>query len=124
MKKSISVAVLLLLALALVGLVGCTAGGGGSSSSNDQPHAGGASAGGNAVTIQNFSFDPSSLTVKAGDTVTWTNKDSATHTVTGTNWQSGPLASGATYSHKFDAAGSYDYHCSIHPTMTGTVVVQ
>jgi plastocyanin len=81
----------------------------------------------NSVTIENFAFSPASITVKAGTTVTWTNKDSATHTVTETDSQTGPnsgdLATGKSYSFKFDTAGTYKYHCSIHPDMTGTVTV-
>lgn len=123
MKKRISVTGLLLISVALVGLVGCTAGTGGTSS-NDQPHTGGAPASGVPVTIQNFAFNPRSITVKVGDTVTWTNKDSTTHTVTGTGFVSGELAPGETYSHRFNAAGTYQYICSIHATMEGIVVVQ
>jgi plastocyanin len=57
--------------------------------------------------------------------VTWTNNDSATHTITGDGGlDSGDVATGGTYSKTFDKAGTYKYHCSIHPTMTGEVVVQ
>ena len=78
------------------------------------------------ITISNFSFSPQNLTVKAGTTVTWVNKDSTAHTVTGNN--GGPtspvLGVGSTYSYKFSTPGIYGYHCSIHPMMTGVVVVQ
>lgn len=124
MKKSVRFVIVALTALALVGLIGCSSGGGATSSAAPAGGASGGTAGGNSVSIQNFSFNPASITVKAGDTVTWTNNDSTTHTVTGSGFDSGPLASGATFSHKFDTAGSFDYHCSIHKTMTGTVVVQ
>lgn len=80
-----------------------------------------------SVTIDNFAFSPADITVKAGATVTWTNKDSVTHTVTETDSLKGPdsgnLASGKTYSFTFTAAGTYHYHCSIHPEMLGTVTV-
>jgi plastocyanin len=56
--------------------------------------------------------------------VTWTNNDSVAHTVTGTDFASSQLAPGSTFSHKFTTAGSFDYHCSIHPSMTGNVTVQ
>jgi plastocyanin len=83
-------------------------------------------AGGTQVTIQNFAYDPATITVHVGDTVTWTNKDSVNHTVTADNgeFSSDPLGQGATFSFTFTKAGSYPYHCTIHPYMTGTVVVQ
>ena len=82
--------------------------------------------GANAVSIANFAFSPASITVKVGDSVTWTNNDSTTHTVTAddNSFSSGDLAPGATFSFTFPKAGTYAYHCSIHPSMTGTVVVQ
>jgi amicyanin len=83
--------------------------------------------GGAQVTIQNFAFSPASVTIKVGDTVTWTNKDSAAHTVTydnGTTFASSSLATGATFSFTFTKAGTYPYHCGVHPNMKGTVVVQ
>lgn len=76
------------------------------------------------VSIKNFAFNPASVTIKAGDTVEWTNDDSTTHTVTGTDFDSGDLAPGSTFSHQFTSAGTFDYHCSIHTFMTGSVVVQ
>ena len=76
-----------------------------------------------SIDIKNFAFTPSSITISSGDSVTWTNDDTTTHTVTGTDWGSGDLAPGATFTHTFAANGSYAYHCSIHPFMTGTVVV-
>lgn len=78
------------------------------------------------VTIQNSAFSPQSITVNKGDTVVWTNKDSMAHTVTGT--PGGPaspsIAAQGTYSFTFPATGTFTYHCTIHLTMTGTVVVQ
>lgn len=78
-----------------------------------------------AVSIENMSFSPQTLSVKKGATVTWTNNDAITHTVTGDT--GGPsntgLAPGGTYSFTFNAAGIFKYHCAIHPTMTGTVTV-
>lgn len=81
---------------------------------------------GNAtVTIENFAFAPTSVEIKTGGSVVWTNKDSATHTVTGDGGiASGDLAQGKSYTKTFDAAGTYNYSCSIHPSMTGTVVVK
>ena len=81
----------------------------------------------NAVTIANFAFSPADITVKKGTTVTWTNKDSTTHTVTESDGQKGPdntgLESGKTYSFTYDTVGTFKYHCTIHPSMTGTVTV-
>jgi plastocyanin len=79
------------------------------------------------VTIKNFAFGPASVTVKVGSTVTWTNGDHDAHTVTsqdsGGPLQSATINNGETYQHTFTKAGRYAYRCSIHPFMTGTVVV-
>ena len=79
------------------------------------------------VTIANFAFSPADITVKAGTTVTWTNNDSVAHTVTETDGQTGPasgdIGSGSAYTFTFSKAGTYHYHCAIHPSMTGTVTV-
>jgi plastocyanin len=81
----------------------------------------------NSVDIKGFAFSPQVLTVKVGDTVTWTNSDSVQHTVTSTTpagvFDSGTLATGKTYSFTFTKAGKFDYQCAIHPTMTGTIMV-
>ncbi len=82
----------------------------------------------NQVDIQNFTFSPSSITVKAGTTVTWTNKDSTAHTVTLANnpnlvFDSGSLKQGDSYSMTFKKAGTYDYTCDFHSDMHGTIVV-
>lgn len=81
--------------------------------------------GANEVLIQNMSFSPATITVSAGTTVTWTNKDAIAHTVTSDNnlFNSGNIGSNGTFSYTFSTAGSFSYHCSIHPTMKGTVVV-
>ena len=80
----------------------------------------------NTVSIENFSFNPGEITVKAGTEVTWTNNDSTIHTVTSdTNaFQSGNIAPGATFKFTFSQAGTFSYHCSIHSSMTGKVIVQ
>ena len=80
----------------------------------------------NSVTIANLAFAPTSITVTPGQTVTWTNKDSTVHTVTDDKgaWDSKNLAVGATFQHKFDQAGTFTYHCAIHSSMHGTVVVK
>ncbi len=80
-----------------------------------------------AVTIQNFAFAQPSLIIKKGDTVVWTDKDSAPHTVT-VDSDGGPVSptlnQNGTYSFTFNTAGTFGYHCSIHPFMKGTVTVQ
>lgn len=81
----------------------------------------------NTVTIANFAFSPADISVKAGTKVTWTNNDNTAHTVNETDGQSGPASGmvnpGASYSFTFDKPGTYHYHCSIHPEMTGTITV-
>jgi 3',5'-cyclic-AMP phosphodiesterase len=81
--------------------------------------------GSTAVKIDNFSFSPKSLTVKAGTTVTWTNMDDIPHNVVSTEkkFTSPVLDTDQAYSFRFVEPGSYPYFCKIHPTMTGTVVV-
>ena len=81
---------------------------------------------GSEVTIADFAFDPGDLTVAVGDSVTWANEDGATHTVTSDDdaFDSGDLSSGATFEETFDEAGTFAYHCDIHPQMSGTVTVQ
>ncbi|MFA6076462.1 MAG: cupredoxin family copper-binding protein [Candidatus Paceibacterota bacterium] len=77
------------------------------------------------VTIQGFAFNQSSLTIKKGDTVVWTNKDSAPHTVTGNAGgpKSGTLNQNQTYSFTFNSVGTFSYRCALHPSMTGSVTV-
>ena len=77
------------------------------------------------ITIQNFSFSPPSITIKAGTAVRWTNQDGATHSVTSDTgvWDSGGIAQGASYTRVFDTAGTFAYHCGIHPSMKGTIIV-
>jgi plastocyanin len=80
---------------------------------------------GNAVDIDNFAFAPATLTVHAGSTVTWTNKDEEPHTVVAGDgsFHSPGMGSQATYSFTFPKAGTFEYVCSIHPFMHATVVV-
>lgn len=77
------------------------------------------------VTIQNFQFGPAALTISAGTTVTWTNQDDDTHTVTEAKklFSSKVLDPGQSFSYTFTAPGTYSYHCAIHPHMTATVIV-
>jgi len=84
-----------------------------------------APASGDAVSIDNFAFVPAKLTVAAGSTVTWTNHDEEPHTVAASDgsFHSPGMDAQASYSHTFSAPGTFDYVCSIHPFMRGTVVV-
>jgi plastocyanin len=92
--------------------------------------AGSATTAGGGSTVQvimnNRAFDPATVTVKVGDTVTWVNQDSPQHDVVADNgeFKSDLFDKGATFSFTFTAAGTYPYHCSIHPGMVGTVIVQ
>ena len=81
----------------------------------------------NTVSIKGFTFNPSTLTVTVGTTVTWTNEDPTTHTITsdsGSELDSGQIPSGQTYFHTFNTAGTFSYHCSIHTSMKAQIVVQ
>jgi|RhiMetdeSRZDD1v2_1073273.scaffolds.fasta_scaffold33681_5 plastocyanin len=79
----------------------------------------------NAATIKGFSFQPDVLKVKVGAKVTWTNDDTVAHTVTAdtNSFASGNLQPGGSFSFTFTRPGTYAYHCSIHPSMHGSVVV-
>jgi plastocyanin len=110
---------------------GCSSGSGGakSGSAPAATAATGGGAGGTSVVIQNFAFQPPSLTVPAGATVTVVNKDSVTHTLSSTAspsaFDTGDIASGTTTTFKAPAkAGAYPYICKIHTFMHGTLTVQ
>jgi plastocyanin len=77
------------------------------------------------VTIQNFAFGPAAITAKVGDVVGFTNKDSVNHTATldDGSCTTDSLSNGATGALTFTAAGTYPFHCKIHPTMKGTITV-
>jgi len=90
------------------------------------PPAATSAASGDAVSIVDRSFQPGAITVPVGTTVTWTNNDSTGHTVTADDgsFDSKTIATGATFTQTFAAAGTFAYHCAIHPSMKATVVVQ
>jgi plastocyanin len=90
--------------------------------SNSQPATG-------TINIRNMMFTPSQITVAKGGTVTWTNNDNTTHTVIDDlsnvgGPASGDIAPGSSYSFTFTKTGSFQYHCRIHPSMRGTIVVK
>jgi plastocyanin len=99
-----------------------------SPSATDTPAAAGAPAAGDqpAVAIANFAFVPEPITVKVGQSVTWTNRDPFAHSVKATDgsFGSNDLDPGATFSETFSTPGTYTYVCGIHSSMHGTVVVQ
>lgn len=103
-------------------------GGGGATTTASTPATTGTTggAGGAQVTLQNIQISPTTVTIKVSESVTWTNKDSFAHHLVGDKgeFDSGDMAAGATFSFAFKTAGTYAYHCSIHPEMKGTVVVQ
>ena len=87
----------------------------------------GANSGGGRRAIDNFTFNPATVTVKAGTTVTWTNKDDIPHGIAATNnafKRSQALDTDDSYSFTFTTPGTYQYFCYIHPHMTGTIVVE
>jgi plastocyanin len=78
-----------------------------------------------AIHIDNFVFEPAQLTVKAGQTVTWTNRDDIPHTVVcAGKFRSKTMDTDGTFSFTFMSAGEYKYFCSLHPHMTGVIKVE
>jgi plastocyanin len=97
-------------------------GGGGGGDDDD-----GGGGGGTEVSMADITFDPAEVTVGVGDTVTWTNDDSVDHDVTADSFSSGDpggMAPGDTFDHAFEEAGTFDYVCTVHPGMEGSVTVE
>jgi plastocyanin len=122
---------LTLASIVLLGVAAC--GGGYSGSTPTSPSTGGTNTQGSPISIvsgasikTNTAYSPNPMVISAGGTVTWTNNDNTSHTSVGDDgsWNSGNIAPGAQFSRTFSTAGSYTYHCSIHPGMVGTVTVQ
>ena len=116
-----------------VTMIGLSAGAAGMARAHDMagmthPAAQIAAAEPNGVTIDNFAFGPQALTVATGTTVTWTNRDNELHTVVSADnpkiFKSTALDTGDKFSFTFAKPGTYKYFCSIHPHMTGVVVVK
>src|SRR6266566_2848794 len=138
--RPLFVLVALMAVLAVATACGSSSNGGGTSSpaastpatstpaSSAAPASGGSATigGGSTVEIKKFMFAPMTLTVSVGATVTWKFEDSTPHTVAAddNSFTSSPMSNGQTYTHTFDTAGTVKYHCSIHPFMTGTIVVK
>ncbi|MGY2704047.1 plastocyanin/azurin family copper-binding protein [Nocardioides sp. HB32] len=83
------------------------------------------SAGGPTVSVADMQFTPATLKTGLGATLTWSFPDSIAHTTTSTQgfWNSGPKSGGASYQRTFGSAGTYPYHCTIHPEMRGSIRV-
>jgi len=117
------IAVVLAVALVGLSLAGCGGGSSGTGPSNTP--------GPNEIWMENTVFNPTSKIITAGTTITWTNKDAFNHTVTsGTPGQpdgkfaSGNLGRNDTFSHTFNDVGIFQFYCSIHTSMQGTITVQ
>jgi plastocyanin len=129
---------LVLLACLALGLVVAGCGGdddddgGGGAQNDEQPAESGGdgeggAGGGTQVAMEGIKFNPAEVTVSAGDTVTWTNDDTVGHDVTGDGFKSGDpgaMQNGDTFEHTFDKAGTFDYVCTVHPGMEGSVTVK
>ncbi|MDE2218042.1 MAG: cupredoxin domain-containing protein [Patescibacteria group bacterium] len=76
------------------------------------------------VSVINFSFNPKVLNISKGDSVIWRNQDSAPHQIAGANLDGPVMSNGQSYTFVFNSAGTFDYHCAIHPSMTGTILVK
>ena len=125
--------VIIILMTLMLAAVGAACGGSSYGSNNNGPSVTPVPSGPNTVLAPNgaylgngINFTPGTLTVSAGTTVLWGNNDVTTHTVTSDAgaFNSNNLSSGDKFQVKFDNPGQYKYHCSIHPFMTGTIVVQ
>ena len=125
MKKRVtSILIVLLFAFALTSC--------GSSGTNTTPSASAGTASpsasvapsGNAVSIESFSFKPAELSVAVGTTVVWTHNESTVHNIKSADFSSPSMKKGETFSFTFDKAGTYDYSCGIHPSMTGRIIVK
>lgn len=119
MKKGLIIISLLLVLILLSGLGGCnkTQTSYPSVTIKDTP----------IIEIKDFSFNPSELSIKVGESIIWTNLDSAPHTITsisGDEIKSNSLNKGETYLHEFNQAGTFEYYCSLHPSMKGKIIVK
>jgi len=107
---------------------GCTGGSRGIEGTSTETASVAPSAAEKQIVIDNFTFDPPTLTVPVGTKVTWVNHDDVPHTATSTakpkHFDSRTLDTDGQFTHVFTAPGTYDYFCAVHPKMTGTIVVK
>ena len=128
-RRSALTVVLSLLAVAAVGCTGASHGiegtGDGPASATSEPRM---DAGEKQIVIDNFTFDPATLTVPGGTKVTWVNHDDVPHTATSTakpkTFASKTLDTDDKFSHVFTVSGTYEYFCAVHPKMTGKIIVK
>lgn len=78
----------------------------------------------NTILIQDFAFNPGVINIKKGDTVSWINKDTAPHVVESSAFVSDTLSTGQSFSYIFNEAGTFDYICTLHPSMKGQIIVE
>lgn len=118
MKPAVYASLIAVLFL-IIAFVACS-----KSSDNGYGNNGGSSSG-SSVSIKYMAFSTATLTITSGTTVTWTNNDGVAHTVTAddASFDSGNIAPGAKFTHKFTTAGTVAYHCEIHPMMKASVKV-
>jgi len=119
-KASIVVSVVagIIVTVAAWSLAGCGPSGSQPTTPSVAPSSGGAT-----VVIKDFAFTPATVTIKAGETVTWRNEDGVPHDATGDGFTSGSISQGQSYTRKFDKRGTYTYVCSVHPSMAAATVV-
>ncbi len=124
--KNALIWVLVVLVIAILSVGAFFIYGGGNGYMNPGTNGGGTPNGAtsNIVNIQNFAFSPATLTVAKGTTVTWINNDSVNHQIKSDTFNSAPLLTGQNYSFTFDNAGTFNYSCAIHPSMTGKIIVK
>lgn len=118
MRQSVFYSLVVIAAASLLGFGGCS-----KSSSTTGPPGGG----GNQITISNFAYSPSPMTVAKGTTVTWKNNDATQHTATADDgsFDTGVINANATSGGvTLNTAGTFTYHCNFHSTMHGTITVQ
>ena len=110
----------------LIGIVGCSNSSNPYSSSSTNNTGGNPTPSPNTIAIYNMAFGPSTLTIAKGTTIAWQNSDSVPHTATSDSgaWDSGNIAPGGTKSVTFNSTGTFPYHCTVHPMMTATIIVQ
>lgn len=128
MKKVISVLLLLSL-IFVIGASGCGSNYGTTTTppaTTSSPPTTPSASGSSNIAIGGYAFNPSDITVNVGTTVTWTNNDPVGHQIVSDSaaFQSSVMNRGEKYSFTFENAGTYAYHCSIHPSMKGSVVVK
>jgi len=127
MYKKSAYPVMIALLFVLVLGVGCSSTQSGTTKSGTNTATPANSPTANTITIQGSSFNPSTITVAKGDTVTWVNNDTYTHHVasdTAGTFDLGDQPNGASTSYTFDKSGTFKYHCTIHTSMKGTVIVK